>query len=247
MAIPTAVVTGGSRGIGAATAALLFHKGYNVVINYHQSKEQAQSLASSLNREDVPQRAMAVQADVADRTAVASLFASSAQAFGPVSLLVNNAGIAQQKLFPDVTEADWRAMVGVHLDGVFYCSQEALRQMLPRHAGRIVNISSMWGQIGGSCEVPYSAVKAAVIGMTKALAKEVGPSHITVNCICPGVIDTEMNSGLSPEIRAELAEETPLCTLGTAQDVAAAVAFLASDEASFITGQVLGVNGGLVV
>lgn len=247
MAQKTAVITGGSRGIGRATVIALFDRGWNVVINYKSSKETAEALVSELNGKTVPQRAIAVQADVADVSQVEMLFAVAEAQFGTIDLLVNNAGIAQQKLFTDITAADWRTMVGVNLDGVFYCSQAALRRMIRNHSGRIVNISSMWGQVGASCEVHYSAVKAAVIGMTKALAKEVGPSNITVNCICPGVIDTEMNANLTDEIKEELKEETPLCAIGTAEDVAAAVVFLAEDGAGFITGQVLGVNGGLVI
>lgn len=243
----TAVITGGSRGIGRAIVLGLFQSGWNVVINYRSSQTQAEALASDLNRQALPQRAIAVQADVADRSQVERLFQTVDDQFGGIDLLVNNAGIAQQKLFTDLTEEDWRTMVGVNLDGVFYCSQQALRRMLSRHTGRIVNISSMWGQVGASCEVHYSAVKAAVIGMTKALAKEVGPSGITVNCICPGVIETEMNAALTPEIKAALREETPLCAIGTPEDVAAAVLFLAGDGASFVTGQVLGVNGGFII
>lgn len=245
--IPTALITGASRGIGAATAAMLFDAGWNVVINYNHSRAQAETLARVFNERDVPQRAIAVQADISDRASVARLFEETDAQFSTLDLLVNNAGIAQQKLFTDVTEEDWRALAGVHLDGTFYCSQEALRRMIPRHSGRIVNISSMWGQVGGSCEVPYSAMKAGVIGLTKALAQEVGPSNITVNCICPGVIETEMNAILDEETKRELADETPLCTLGTPEDVAAAVLFFASDGAKFVTGQILGVNGGLVV
>lgn len=243
----TAIITGSSRGIGRAVAQSLFQSGCNVVINYRKNREQAEALAIQLNRMDVPRRAIAVQADVSDRNDVESLFAAAREAFGTVDILVNNAGIAQQKLFTDLTEDDWRTMVGVHLDGVFYCSQQALKEMLPRHSGTILNISSMWGQVGGSCEVHYSAVKAAVIGMTKALAKEVGPSGITVNCICPGVIETDMNSALTQSTRKELAEETPLGVIGTPEDVAAAAVFLTGDGAKFITGQVLGVNGGLVI
>ena len=247
MAQKTAIVTGGSRGIGRAAVIALFDRGWNVVINYKNSREKAESLALELNSRDVPQRAIAVQADVADPAQVEVLFAAADEQFGRLDLLVNNAGIAQQKLFTDITAEDWRSMVGVNLDSVFYCSQQALKRMIWNHSGKIINISSMWGQVGASCEVHYSAVKAAVIGMTKALAKEVGPSNITVNCICPGVINTEMNGNLTEDIIEELKEETPLCAIGTPEDVAAAVVFLAEDSANFITGQVLGVNGGLVI
>lgn len=247
MAQKTAIITGGSRGIGRAAVIALFDRGWNVVINYKNSREKAEALAVELNSRDVPQRAIAVQADVADPAQVEALFAAADAQFGRLDLLVNNAGIAQQKLFTDITAEDWRAMVGVNLDSVFYCSQQALKRMIWNHSGKIINISSMWGQVGASCEVHYSAVKAAVIGMTKALAKEVGPSNITVNCICPGVINTEMNGNLTEDIIEELKEETPLCAIGTPEDVAASVVFLAEDSANFITGQVLGVNGGLVI
>ncbi len=243
----TAIVTGGSRGIGAATCRALFQSGWNVVINYKASQPAAAALAAELNRQRAPQRAVAAGADVADRSQVERLFQTAEAQFGGIDLLVNNAGIAQQKLFTDLTEEDWRAMVGVNLDGVFYCSQQALRRMLPRHTGRIINIASMWGQVGASCEVHYSAVKAAVIGMTKALAKEAGPSGVTVNCVCPGVIETDMNAALSPQTREALEAETPLGVIGTPEDVAAAVLFLAGGGAGFITGQVLGVNGGFVI
>lgn len=243
----TAVVTGASRGIGAAVAKAFFKEGYHVVIDYHHHKDEAERIAVELNRQDVPQRAIAVQADVSRPEEAEALFRQAKETFGRIDVLVNNAGVAQQKLFTDITAGDWKTMTGVHLDGTFYCCQLAVREMLPRHSGRIINIASMWGQVGASCEVHYSAVKAGVIGLTKALAKEVGPSGITVNCVCPGVIDTDMNSGLSSETKEELREETPLCALGTPEDVAAAVAFFAGDGAKFITGQVLGVNGGLVI
>ena len=245
--IKTAVVTGGSRGIGRATVMALFEEGWNVVINYRSSQKEAEELAALLNCRKVRNRAVSVQADVSDLKQVEALFAQVDEQFGRVDVLVSNAGIARQELFTDVTEQQWREMVGVHLDGAFYCSQQALRRMISCHSGRIVYISSMWGQVGASCEVPYSAVKAALIGMTKGLAKEVGPSNITVNCICPGVIDTEMNRNLTEEILEELREETPLCKIGTPEDVANAVLFLAGDTSSFITGQVLGVNGGLII
>ncbi|MDC0700747.1 SDR family oxidoreductase, partial [Blautia wexlerae] len=164
-----------------------------------------------------------------------------------VDVLVNNAGIAQQKLFTDLTDTDWDRIFAVDVKGVFLCCQAALPHMIHEKRGAIVNISSMWGQVGASCEVHYSAAKAAVIGLTKALAKELGPSQIRVNCIAPGVIATEMNDLLGAETLEALREETPLEAIGTAEQVADAVRFLASDQASFITGQVLGVNGGMVI
>ena len=234
--VRTALVTGGSQGIGAAVCRRLAAQGCRVVINYRSHKEAAEQLAAELN-------GLAVQADVADRSQFEALFAAA----GNVDVLVNNAGIAQQKLFTDITETDWRQMFAVDVDGVYRCCQLALPYMIHIKSGCIINISSMWGQVGGSCEVHYSAAKAAVIGLTRALAKEVGPSGIRVNCIAPGVIDTAMNAQHGAEVLRALAEDTPLERLGTPEDVAAAAAFLASPDASFLTGQVLGVNGGMII
>lgn len=240
----TALITGGSRGIGAAIAAALARAGYAVAINYNHSADAAEALAASLRAEG--RAALPVQADVSDPAQVAAMFAAVERQLGAVSVLVNNAGIAQQKLFTDLSDADWRRMMGVHLDGAFYCCRAALPAMIRARYGRILNIASMWGQVGGSCEVHYSAAKAGLIGLTKALAKEEGPSGITVNCIAPGVVDTDMMASFSAEDRAALADETPVCRLGNADEVAAAAVFLCSPAAGFITGQVLGVNGGLV-
>jgi len=242
--VETALITGGSRGIGAAIAAALARAGYAVAINYNHSADAAETLAASLRAEG--HTAITVQADVSDPAQVAAMFQAVENQLGAVSVLVNNAGIAQQKLFTDLTDADWRRMMGVHLDGAFYCCRAALPAMIRVRYGRILNIASMWGQVGGSCEVHYSAAKAGLIGLTKALAKEEGPSGITVNCIAPGVVDTDMMASFSDEDRAALADETPVCRLGSADEVAAAAVFLCSRAAGFITGQVLGVNGGLV-
>lgn len=238
----TVLITGGSRGIGAACVEAFAAAGCRVVFSYLHSQEQAAALCARWEG-----RALAVQADVADRDQVAALFRQAEQAFGPAEVLVNNAGIAQQKLFTDITPAEWRRMLAVHLDGPFYCCQAALPAMIRAKWGRIINISSMWGQVGGSCEVHYSAAKAGLIGLTKALAQEEGPSGVTVNCIAPGVVETDMMAGFSAADKQALAEETPLCRLGWPEEVAAAAVFLAGDQAAFITGQVLGVNGGLVV
>lgn len=238
----TVLITGGSRGIGAACVEAFAAAGCRVVFSYLHSQEQAAALCARWEG-----RALAVQADVADRNQVTALFRQAEQAFGPVEVLVNNAGIAQQKLFTDITPAEWRRMLAVHLDGPFYCCQAALPAMIRAKWGRIINISSMWGQVGGSCEVHYSAAKSGLIGLTKALAQEEGPSGVTVNCIAPGVVETDMMAGFSAADKQALAEETPLCRLGRPEEVAAAAVFLAGDQAAFITGQVLGVNGGLVV
>ncbi len=238
----TALITGASRGIGRAAALRLAEDGFRVIINYHTSKGEAQSLLDELNARKFPGCA-AVQADVSDRAQVEKMFALA----GGVDVLVNNAGIAQQKLFTDLTEQDWDRMFDVDVKGIFHCCQCALPYMIHRKQGKIINISSMWGQVGASCEVHYSAAKAAVIGLTKALAKEVGPSGIQVNCVAPGVIATEMNAQLDESTLCGLKEETPLGMLGAPEDIAAAVSFLAGENSRFITGQVLGVNGGMII
>ncbi len=237
----TVLITGAARGIGAATAESFAEAGYQVVINYLHSAEKAEALAARW-----PGRALAVQADVADPAQVDAMFAAAEKTFGGVDVLVCNAGIAAQKLLTDVTDGEWRRMLDVHLSGAFYCCRRALPHMIHQKWGRILTVSSMWGQVGGSCEVAYSAAKAGLIGLTKALAKEEGPSGVTVNCVAPGVIDTDMMASFSAEDKAALAEETPLGALGTPKQVADALVFLAGDGASYITGQVLGVNGGLV-
>lgn len=238
----TALVTGASRGIGNAIARQLAADGFRVIVNYYASKKEAEALVSELNARH-PVNCTALRADVSDRGQVEKMFAAA----GEIDVLVNNAGIAQQKLFSDITEQDWDRMFGVDVKGIFHCCQCALPYMIHQKRGKIINISSMWGQVGASCEVHYSAAKAAVIGLTKALAKEVGPSGIQVNCVAPGVIQTEMNAWLDEDTISELKEETPLGTIGAAEDIAAAVSFLAGEKSGFITGQVLGVNGGMII
>lgn len=229
----TALITGASRGIGAAAARALSHDGWHVIINYHRSKSVAEALAAELG-------SIAVCADVSDSTQVQAMF----DQIGPVDLLVNNAGISHYGLLTDVTDTDWRTIFGINIDGVYHCCRCALPHMIRKQQGCIINVSSVWGVYGASCEVAYSASKAAVIGLTKALAKEVGPSNIRVNCIAPGVIDTDMMAGFSENDKAILCEETPLCRLGHPNDPAALIAFLASEQASFLTGQIIGVDGG---
>ena len=190
---------------------------------------------------------MAVQADVDCREQVNAMVRQVEDAFGPVSLLVNNAGVAGQALFQDITDELWRRYFSVNVDGAFHAIQAVLPHMLHRHAGCIVNISSIWGQRGASCEVTYSATKAALIGLTRSLAAELAPTHIRVNCVAPGVIRTDMLDALPPSVLPQLAQETPLGRLGTPGDIAAAVAFLASEQADFITGQVLTVDGGFIL
>ena len=196
---------------------------------------------------EFPGRVLAQKADVADRAQVQALFARVQAEFGEPDTLICNAGIAQQKLFTDITEQEWHTMLDTHLTGAFHCCQAALPAMISRKFGRIIMVSSMWGQTGGSCEVHYSAAKAGLIGLTKALAKEEGLSGITVNCVAPGVIETDMMAGFSAEDKAELAEETPVGRLGTAEEVADLLLYLAGENTGYITGQVIGQNGGLVI
>ena len=236
----TVLITGASRGIGAAAAQLFANRGYRVAVNYHRSRREAEALAGELG-------GIAVQADVSDAAQVQKMVDNVLDKFCQLDILVCNAGIAQQKLFGDLTDADWRHMFGVNVDGMFYTIRAVLPHFIHNKAGRIITVSSMWGQVGASCEVAYSASKAAVIGLTRALAKELGPSGITVNCVAPGVIATEMNAHLDASALETLREETPLGAIGTPRDAAESICFLASEAAQFITGQVIAPNGGLVI
>ena len=237
----TVLISGGDRGIGAAAARAFYRAGYRVAILYHCNAEAADALQKELPG------VTAVQCDVASRASCELAFRAAEQALSRVDVLVSNAGIAQQKLFTDITPEEWQHMLDVNLTGAFHLCQLALPGMIRRKAGRILTVSSMWGQTGGSCEVHYSAAKAGLIGLTKALAKEEGPSGITVNCVAPGVIDTDMMAAFTAEDKAALAEETPVGRLGSADEVAQLLVFLAGEGAGYITGQVFGVNGGLVI
>jgi len=243
--LKTVLITGASNGIGAATATLFAKKGYSVIINFNNSESAAFALQKKLAADGCV--AIALKADVSDRTETETMFDKIMQQFGHIDVLVNNAGIDQQKLFTDITPDDWNKMISVNLTGAFNCSQLALRSMLKNHSGSIVNVASMWGETGASLEVHYSVAKAGLIGLTKALAKEVGPSGIRVNCVSPGVIDTKMNSAFSPDDISVLINNTPLGKIGTPTDVANAIYFFSSVESQFITGQVLGVNGGFLI
>ena len=229
----TAVITGASGGIGRALLDAFQDAGYRVLCGCNSHPER------------LPDGVWAMAADLSDPKQAAE-FAEAVlrETDGRVDVLINNAGIAQQKLFQDITDEDWAKMRGVNLDGVFYLTRALLPAMIRQQSGRIINISSMWGVVGASCEVHYSAAKAAVIGMTKALAKEVGPSGITVNCIAPGVIKTPMLDVFTPEDLQVLADETPMGRLGTGEDVAALALFLADEKAGFITGQTICADGG---
>ena len=241
----TVLITGASKGVGATMAIRFAEKGYNVVMNYNSSVQSALILQKSL--EESGYSVTAFRANVKNRADVDLMIKETIYKYGSIDILINNAGISSHGLFTDLSEVEWNEIVGVNLDGVFNCTQAALPHMIKNKIGKIINISSMWGEVGASCEVAYSATKAAVIGFTKALAKEVGPSGINVNCISPGLIETGMNQALTLEDVEALVNDTPMGRIGTTNDVAEAALFLASDEANFITGQVLGVSGGLVI
>lgn len=234
------LVTGGSRGIGAATVRAFAAAGYDVTFIYLRSAAASEALAAETG-------ATPLCLDVGDGEAVASVLAGEIAVHGRFDILVNNAGVSSFSLLTDLSDADWRRTMAVDLDGAFYCAKAVLPGMISRKWGRIINVSSMWGLAGSSMEVHYSTAKAGLIGFTKALAKEEGPSGITVNCVAPGVIDTEMNAALTPETLAELIAETPAGRLGTPEEVAKLILFLASEDASFITGQVICQSGGLVI
>lgn len=241
----TAFVTGGSRGIGRAIVRRLAAEGCAVGINYLQSEQQAEALAAELREQGC--KAVAVRADVADRAAITAAIRQTEAVLGPVEVLVNNAGVAQNDLFQDTPEALWRRMFAVHADGAYHTIQAVLPHMLHEKRGAIVNISSIWGLRGAACEVAYAASKAAVIGLTRSLAAELAPSHIRVNCVAPGVIETDMVKSLGEDTLASLIDQTPSGRLGKPEDIARAAIFLAGDGADFITGQVLTVDGGFIL
>lgn len=235
------LVSGGSRGIGEAIVRRFALLGYRVAFTYKCSDEKAEMIKNECG-------AVGFRCDFEKIDEIIDVYKKVVDYFGGgVDILVNNAALSEIKLFCDISNDDWKKMIDVNLTAPFVLSRECVSSMIKKHSGRIINISSMWGECGASCEVHYSAAKAGLIGMTKALAKELGPTQITVNCITPGVIDTDMNSHLSKEDREALIDDTPLMRIGTVDDVACAVTFLASESASFITGQVIGVNGGMVI
>jgi 3-oxoacyl-[acyl-carrier protein] reductase len=235
-----ALVTGGAKGIGSAIVKRLICDGYKVAFTYNSSKEKALKLCVDLGTD-----CKAYRLDITDSNAVNFVIEDIEKGFGEIAILVNNAGVAEQTLFTDITDEMWHRMLNTNISGAFYCCRAVLKYMINRKSGKIINISSIWGETGGSCEVHYSASKAGLIGMTKALAKEVGLSGITVNSVSPGVILTDMTSHFDEETMNALKEETPLNRIGTPEDVAGAVAFLCSKDADFITGQNLSVNGGM--
>ena len=238
----TAIVTGAARGIGKAIAKRLVEDGFFVAAVYNSSEKLAKKLESELYP-----NVKAYKCDVSDSESVNAVVRAVLKDRKTVDVLVNNAGIAQQKLFTDITDEDWSRMIGVDLSGAFYFTRAVLPSMINEKSGIIINITSIWGETGGSCEVHYSAAKAGLIGMTKALAKETGLSGICVNAVSPGVIETDMMSNFSEADKEVLREEIPLSRLGSVEDVANTVAFLCSEKASYITGQVISVNGGIVI
>lgn len=240
------LITGASRGIGAAAARLFAQEGWDVAVNYNTSREAAEKLAAELS--GLGGKAVPIQADVSDPEQAERLVREAEFSLGGLDAVVCNAGIAlPQQLLTDTTGDQWRRLMSADLDGMFYVLKAAIPGLVRQKRGAIVTVSSMWGVAGGSCEAPYSAAKAGVIGLTRALAKELGPSNIRVNCVAPGVIATGMNAHLSPEDLSALAAETPLGRIGAPEEAAQAIIFLASDRASFITGQVLNVDGGMAV
>lgn len=235
------LISGGSRGIGAALVRGLTAEGHRVIFLYKNSDSAAQELAEQTG-------ALSISCDISNPEAVrCAVSVARALLEGGIDILINNAGVSHIGLSRDITDAEWRRVLDTNLSGAMYLAREVQGDMIAAGKGRILNIGSMWGKVGASCEVAYSASKAGLRGLTMALAKELGPSGITVNCVEPGLIDTDMNKQLDAEARAALIEETPLCRIGTPADVLAAVRFLISDEAGFITGQCLGVDGGFAI
>lgn len=241
----SALVTGASRGIGRAVAAVLAREGWAVCVNYLERRDAAESLVRELRAQG--RAAMAFQADIADRESADACVRAASEELGPVELLVNNAGISRQGLFQDLDDAAWDRLLAVNLTGPRNAVLAVLPHMLSEKRGCVVNISSMWGLRGASCEAAYAATKAGLIGLTRSLALELAPSGIRVNCVAPGVIRTDMVEVLGRETLAALAEETPMGRLGTPEEVAEAVAFLGGDKAGFITGQVLTADGGFIL
>ncbi len=234
------LISGGSRGIGRACVEKFCAEGHRVLFLYRTSTEKASALCAETGAESL-------MCDISDAQSVRSAAVAARERLGHIDVLINNAGIAESCFFDTISDESWRKMLDTNLSGAFYLCREVCRDMIAQKSGRIINIGSMWGKVGASCEVHYSAAKAGLRGMTLALAKELGPSGITVNCVEPGVIDTEMNAHLTANDISALADEAPLCRIGRADEVAELVYFLASDKAGFITGQTIGIDGGFAI
>jgi 3-oxoacyl-[acyl-carrier protein] reductase len=238
-----ALITGASGGIGSEIALRLAKDGFNIAACYCSDENGIAQLEKKLAKTDAEYKLY--KADVSDYNSIKEVFTDAAEIFGGVSVLVNNAGIAQQKLFTDITQEEFDRITAVNFKGVFNCCQCAVPYMVNEKAGKIINISSMWGVCGASCETVYSATKAAVIGLTKALARELAPSNVQVNCVAPGAIDTKMNNNLSDEDKQAFAAEIPMGRFGTAKEIAGVVSFLASEDSDYVTAQVITADGGL--
>ena len=241
----TALITGASRGIGREIAKLFAKNNYNVVINYNKSEDEAKELEKELSDKGYDVRIF--KADVSNINEANALVNFTIGQFEKIDVLINNAGISRFNLFTDISFDEWHEVMNVNLNSVFYVTKKALQYMIPEHSGKIINISSMWGLVGSANEVHYSTSKAALIGMTKALAKELGPSNIQVNAIAPGVIQTDMLNDVDDDTIEMLREETPLMRIGQPIDIAKCALFLASDGGDFMTGQVISSNGGFVI
>lgn len=241
----TAIVSGASRGIGAQTAIQLAEKGYLVIVNYCNSQKDAQNVCDRINSRGG--MAISYKADVSDPLQIKEMTNFVVRTYGKIDLVVANAGVGHNCLLTDMTDKDIKRIIDTDLTGVITLAREGAKSMLKNHSGNIITVSSMWGQVGASCESIYSAAKGGIIAFTKALAKELGANGIRVNCVAPGLIDTDINNNLTFSDKQSLVDETPLCRMGTAQDVANAIVWLASDESSFITGHVLSVNGGMII
>ena len=241
----TALITGASRGIGRAMAILFAQNDYNVVINYNKSEKEAKEHYEKLNKEGHNVRIF--KADISKLDEANALVNYTIGQFEKIDVLINNAGISRYNLFTDITYEEWHEVMNVNLNSVFYVTKKALQYMIPEHCGKIINISSMWGLVGSANEVHYSTSKAALIGMSKALAKELGPSNIQVNVIAPGVIETDMLNDVDDDTIEMLKYETPLMRIGKPMDIARCALFLASEGGDFITGQVISSNGGFVI
>lgn len=243
--LKSAIVTGASKGIGRKTAEVLAANGYNVIINYNKSKDKAIELRDKIIKSGGI--AEIYKADIGDYNQSKSLIDFCIDKYGSLDILVNNAGISQIKLFTDISMKEWNEMIRVNLNGIFNCTQNAVKYMVNKKHGKIINISSIWGIEGSSCEVHYSTVKAGIIGFTKSLAKELGPSNIQVNCVAPGIILTDMMNGFTDCEMDELKESIPLHRFGREDDVANVIEFLASNKSDYITGQVISPNGGVLI